>query len=45
VTGPDAQAIGEAAQRAGVVLHQLATQRPDLESVFLELTSGKAEIR
>jgi ABC-2 type transport system ATP-binding protein len=45
VSGPDAQAIGEAAQRAGVVLHQLTTQRPDLESVFLDLTSGKAAIR
>jgi ABC-2 type transport system ATP-binding protein len=45
VSGPDAKAIGEAAQRAGVVLHQLTTQRPDLESVFLDLTSGKAAIR
>jgi ABC-2 type transport system ATP-binding protein len=45
VTGPDAAGIGEAAQRAGIALHQLTTERPDLESVFLELTSGKAEIR
>jgi ABC-2 type transport system ATP-binding protein len=45
VTGADAVAVGEAAHRAGVVLHQLATERPDLEDVFLELTKGKAEIR
>ncbi|GAA1819578.1 ABC transporter ATP-binding protein [Luedemannella flava] len=45
VTGPDAVAVGEAAHRAGVVLHQLTTERPDLEEVFLELTKGKADIR
>ena len=45
VTGPDAVAIGEAARRAGAALHQLTTERPDLEAVFLELTKGKAAIR
>ncbi len=30
---------------AGVELHELATERPDLEQVFLELTAGKAGIR
>ncbi len=45
VTGVDAAAIGEAAARAGAVLHQLATRRPDLEGVFLELTKAKAAIR
>jgi ABC-2 type transport system ATP-binding protein len=45
VSGVDAVAIGEAAHRAGIVLHQLATDRPDLEAVFLELTKGKAAIR
>jgi ABC-2 type transport system ATP-binding protein len=45
VTGVDAVAIGEAAQRAGATLHQLTTERPDLEAVFLELTKGKAAIR
>jgi ABC-2 type transport system ATP-binding protein len=45
VTGVEAPAIGEAAARSGAVLHQLTTERPDLEDVFLELTKGKAEIR
>ena len=45
VTGVDADAIGEAAQRAGIAIHQLTTQRPDLEDAFLELTKGKAAIR
>jgi ABC-2 type transport system ATP-binding protein len=45
ITGVDVIAIGEAAHRAGVVLHQLATERPDLEDVFLKLTSSKAAIR
>jgi ABC-2 type transport system ATP-binding protein len=45
VTGVDAAAIGDAAQRAGVAIHQLVTQRPDLEDAFLELTKGKAAIR
>ena len=40
VTGVDAVAIGDAAQRAGIAIHQLATQRPDLEDAFLELTKG-----
>ena len=45
ITGVDAAAIGEAAARSGAVLHQLTTQRPDLEGVFLELTKAKAAIR
>ncbi len=45
VSGVDAPAVGAAALRAGVELHELVTERPDLERVFLELTSGKAEIR
>ncbi len=45
VTGAEAAAIGDAAHAAGVPLHELATQRPDLEDVFLELTQGKAAIR
>ena len=45
VTGLDAVAIGEAAHRAGVVLHQLTSDSPDLEGVFLEPTKGKADIR
>jgi ABC-2 type transport system ATP-binding protein len=45
VTGMDASAIGDAALEAGVPVHQLVTERPDLEEVFLKLTEGKAAIR
>jgi ABC-2 type transport system ATP-binding protein len=45
ITGVDAAAIGDAALRAGVAIHQLVTQRADLEAAFLELTAGKAVIR
>jgi ABC-2 type transport system ATP-binding protein len=45
VTGLDAPAVGRAALAKQVELHELTTERPDLEGVFLELTAGKAEIR
>ena len=45
VTGTDAPAVGRAALAAGVELHELTTERPDLEDAFLQLTAGKAEIR
>ena len=45
ITGADAAAIGNAALRAGIAIHQLVTQLPDLEAAFLELTAGKAAIR
>ena len=45
ITGADAVAIGDAAQRAGIAIHQLVTERPDLEAAFLKLTAGKAAIR
>lgn len=45
VTGVDAATIGDAAARAGIALHQLTSEKPDLEEVFLELTKGKAAIR
>ncbi|HEY8451681.1 MAG TPA: ABC transporter ATP-binding protein [Natronosporangium sp.] len=45
VTGVDAPAVGRAALAAGVELHELVTERPDLERVFLELTAGKGAIR
>ncbi|MEH1168586.1 ATP-binding cassette domain-containing protein [Micromonospora sp. CPCC 205539] len=45
VGGVDAPAIGRAALAAGVELHELTPERPDLERVFLELTAGKADIR
>src|SRR4051794_23423871 len=45
VGGADAAAIGHAAFTASVELHELTTERADLEQVFLQLTAGKAEIR
>ena len=45
VDGLEAPVIGAAALRAGVELHELVAERPDLEHVFLELTHGKAAIR
>jgi ABC-2 type transport system ATP-binding protein len=45
VTGVTAPAVGAAALLAGVELHELVTERPDLEHVFLQLTEGKAAIR
>ena len=45
VSGLDAAAVGAAAFTAGVELHELTTERPDLEDVFLELTHDKAGIR
>jgi ABC-2 type transport system ATP-binding protein len=44
ITGVDAVAVGEAASRAGVIVHQLVTEPPGLEDVFLQLTKG-ASIR
>ncbi|MEV4542827.1 ABC transporter ATP-binding protein [Micromonospora echinaurantiaca] len=41
----DAPTVGRVALAAGVELHELTTERPDLERVFLELTAGKADIR
>ncbi len=37
--------VGKAAFAAGVELHELTAEHSDLEEVFLQLTSGKAEIR
>ncbi len=45
VHGAEAAAVGHAAFTAGVELHELATERGDLEQVFLQLTAGKAGIR
>lgn len=45
VTGADAPAVGRIALKAGVELHELVTDRPDLEQVFLHMTAGKATIR
>jgi ABC-2 type transport system ATP-binding protein len=45
VLGLDAAVVGAAAFAAGVELHELIAERPDLEGVFLELTHDKAGIR
>jgi ABC-2 type transport system ATP-binding protein len=45
VHGMPAPAVGAAAFAAGVELHELTPERPDLEGVFLDLTHGKAAIR
>jgi ABC-2 type transport system ATP-binding protein len=45
VSGATAATIGDAALAAGVALHQLSTDQPDLEDVFLDLTQGMAAIR
>jgi ABC-2 type transport system ATP-binding protein len=45
VHGVEAAAIGHAAFTARIELHELSTERGDLEQVFLQLTAGKAGIR
>jgi ABC-2 type transport system ATP-binding protein len=45
VHGDDAPAVGRAALAAGVELHELTTERSDLEQVFLDLTTGTEQIR
>ncbi|HWG98873.1 MAG TPA: ABC transporter ATP-binding protein [Pilimelia sp.] len=45
VAGLEAAEVGRVALAAGVELHELTPERPDLERVFLELTAGKAGIR
>jgi ABC-2 type transport system ATP-binding protein len=45
IVGVAAPVVGRAALTAGVELHELVTERPDLEQVFLQLTAGKAAIR
>jgi len=45
VTGVEAPVVGAAALRAGVELHELVTERPDLEQVFFQLTEGQGGIR
>jgi ABC-2 type transport system ATP-binding protein len=45
VTGMEVAAVGSAAFAAGVELHELTAERPDLEGVFLALTQDKAGIR
>jgi ABC-2 type transport system ATP-binding protein len=45
VHGADAPTVGKTALAAGVELHELTTESSDLEQVFLDLTTGKEQIR
>ena len=45
ISGASAATVGETALAAGVALHYLDSEQPDLEDVFLDLTQGKATIR
>jgi ABC-2 type transport system ATP-binding protein len=43
VKGVPTEAIGDLAAQAGVVLHELTTERSNLERIFFELTEGTAQ--
>jgi ABC-2 type transport system ATP-binding protein len=43
VSGLDAAAVGHQAFTAGVELHELRTERSDLEQIFFQLTGGAGE--
>jgi ABC-2 type transport system ATP-binding protein len=45
VSGTTAAVVGDTALAAGVAVHHLSTDQPDLEDVFLSLTTEKAAIR
>src|SRR5690349_9751675 len=45
VTGSTTAVVGDTALAAGVAVHHLSTDQPDLEDVFLSLTTEKAAIR
>ncbi|WP_027343511.1 ABC transporter ATP-binding protein [Hamadaea tsunoensis] len=45
LSGVTAEQVGDAALAAGVALHELVAEMPDLERVFLDLTAGKEAIR
>ena len=45
VTGTTAAVVGDTALAAGVAVHHLSTDQPDLEDVFLTLTTEKAALR
>ena len=45
ISGMDAPAISAIALKAGVEVHELAVEKPDLEQVFLQLTRGIGAIR
>jgi len=41
IRGPDAAEVGEAAHDCGAVLHELLTERPSLEDLFLEIAGTR----
>jgi ABC-2 type transport system ATP-binding protein len=43
IRGPDAAQVGQAAHDAGAVLHELLTERPSLEDLFLQLAGTRRE--
>lgn len=43
VRGPTSAQVGEAAQAAGIVLHELRTEQPGLEDIFLQVTGLRRE--
>jgi ABC-2 type transport system ATP-binding protein len=45
VTGLDVSAVGDAAFRAGLVVHELTLIRSSLEDAFMSLTSDSVEYR
>jgi len=45
VTGTSAAVVGDTALAAGVAVHHLSADQPDLEDVFLTLTTERAAIR
>jgi len=45
ITGVDQATVSRAALGAGAEVHELAVEAPDLERAFLDLTTGKANIR
>jgi ABC-2 type transport system ATP-binding protein len=45
IAGMTAAGVGDAALATGVAVHELTTDQPDLEDVFLDLTQAKAAIR
>jgi ABC-2 type transport system ATP-binding protein len=43
VRGPSAADVGETAHGSGIVIHELVTERPGLEDVFLDLAGTRRE--
>jgi ABC-2 type transport system ATP-binding protein len=43
VRGPTSAEVGEVAQSGGVVLHELLTEQPSLEDLFLQIAGTRRE--